>query len=68
MKFKDAICCGVAYAIGIGGVALCGAWAALCGQRIGREDGKAIAYADCSNQLKDLIDKHETNESEKGES
>ena len=68
MKVKDAICCGLAYAIGIGGVALFGAFAALWGHGIGIEDGKAIAYAESACKLKDFIDKYETNESEKEES
>ena len=66
--FKKAICGGLYNAVTFGGVALFGAFAALCGHRIGKEEGKCEAYADCSDRLSHIVEKHKNDESEKEES
>ena len=68
MKFKDAICSGVCLAVTFGGMAVFGAFAALWGHEIGKEDGKALAYADCTDRACDILENLKTNESEKEES
>lgn len=68
MKFKDAIACGLIYATAFGGMALCGALAALWGHNCGKEDGKSIAYADCTDRACDILENLKTSESKKEES
>lgn len=68
MKFKEAICSGLQVAIAFGGMTLMGAFAALWGREIGREDGMAIAYAECAREVREVLDNIETSESEKEES
>lgn len=66
--FKKAICGGVYNAVTFGGVALFGALTALWGYTVGKEDGKCDAYADCSDRLNHIVEKHKNNGSEKEES
>lgn len=69
MKFKEALASGLFCVINYGGIMATGAFCALWGYAMGKDDGKAMAYARVTEELDKAIEKlRKKVESEKEES